>query len=117
MPQLPVTQHFNKLSEEEAEAIAIVIEECSEVIKCCTKILRHGVMSCYPNGETNKSALTRESGDVDASLEKLIRLGIIDIDQRYKQYRIKLDNYNPWLHHDSANEKKEPRRADWEGPF
>ena len=37
-----MSSHFNKLTPAQAERLAILIEECGEVIQAATKILRHG---------------------------------------------------------------------------
>jgi NTP pyrophosphatase (non-canonical NTP hydrolase) len=59
---------FNKLSDAESERLALLIEECGEVIQAATKVLRHGWASRYDNGEANREALEREIGDVQAIL-------------------------------------------------
>jgi len=67
-----VTNHFNRLTEAEAERLAILIEECGEVTQAACKILRHGYESTNPKAitpieedpETNRSALERELGDL-----------------------------------------------------
>jgi hypothetical protein len=59
--------HFNKLTPAEAELLAMLIEECSEVIKAGTKILRHGYDSYDPtdkNHRGNEYDLFMECGDV-----------------------------------------------------
>lgn len=43
-----MVDHFNRLTPKEAELIAYIIEECSEVTKAGTKILRHGKWSYDP---------------------------------------------------------------------
>ena len=60
-----MTEHFNKLTPAQAERLAMLAEECGEVIQAVGKILRHGFESRHPNGgETNKDALLRELGDL-----------------------------------------------------
>lgn len=48
--KLPVkyTSHFNRLRESELERLAILAEECGEVIQVINKIIRHGYDSCDP---------------------------------------------------------------------
>ncbi len=63
-------QHFNQLTPAEAERIAILMEECGEVIQACGKILRHGYESYNPfdtNKITNRVKLASELGDVAAA--------------------------------------------------
>lgn len=48
-----------------AERLTLLIEECSEVIKCATKILRFGPESNKDDsGRTNKDLLENEIGDL-----------------------------------------------------
>lgn len=56
-----VSQHFNQLTPAEAERLALLAEECGEVIQAIGKILRHGYESRHPDGgPTNREALERE---------------------------------------------------------
>jgi hypothetical protein len=60
-------KHFNNLTPAEAERIALLMEECAEVIQICGKILRHGYESFNPmdsNRTTNRRVLEREVGHV-----------------------------------------------------
>jgi hypothetical protein len=60
-----MAQHFNQLDEGQQERLAVLIEECSEVIQAGTKILRHGYDSHHPfTGENNRIALEREIADL-----------------------------------------------------
>lgn len=64
--------HFNELTPAQAERLAILMEECGEVVQIIGKILRHGFESCSPfgaNPETNRQALVRELFDVRAAAE------------------------------------------------
>lgn len=66
--------HFNKLTPAEDERLAILIEECAEVIQAATKIQRHGYESTDPDsGETNRAALERERGDLQGAITHLVR--------------------------------------------
>lgn len=71
-----MSSHFNKLTPAEAERIALLMEECGEVIQICGKILRHGYDSHNPfdeNKVTNRELLEKEAGDVQASLDLMIK--------------------------------------------
>lgn len=59
-------ENFNKLTPEETERLALLSEECGEVIQLVGKILRHGYESYHPNGEkdSNRIELTKELGDL-----------------------------------------------------
>jgi len=91
---------FNKLSPAEAERIALLMEECGEVVQACGKILRHGYFSCHPEGiVTNRSTLERELGDVWVAIYLMIENGDLnrsDIDQYSK---VKARNIHKYLHH------------------
>lgn len=68
---------FNKLTDAQAERLAMLAEEAGEVVQAVTKILRHGYMSSYDNGETNQAALERELGDMAAVLRLMMLRGDI----------------------------------------
>lgn len=72
-------EHFNKLSPAEAERLAILIEECSEVIQAAVKILRHGYESGMPDYIysclTNRETLERELGDFVWILRDMTKVG------------------------------------------
>lgn len=58
-------EHFNRLTPAEAERLALLAEECGEVIQAIGKVLRHGFESTHPDGgPTNRESLERECGDV-----------------------------------------------------
>lgn len=68
-------QPFNKLTPAEAERLAILAEECAEVIQIVGKILRHGYESYHPDDTTkgpNREQLAREIGDLDAIVDLMI---------------------------------------------
>lgn len=59
--------HFNGLSPEEAERLAMLAEECGEVIQIIGKILRHSYASHHPSDShkiPNKFLLDREMTDL-----------------------------------------------------
>lgn len=60
------------------ERLAILAEECGEVVQVIGKILRHGPYSRHPanlDGPTNIALLERELGDVQAALHLLTEAG------------------------------------------
>jgi hypothetical protein len=64
-----IEPHFNQLSPEQAETLALIVEECAEVIQAVTKIQRHGLSSEHPvSGEVNSDTLQKEVGDLMAAL-------------------------------------------------
>lgn len=101
------TNHFNGLTEAEAERLALLAEECAEVIQAVCKTLRHGYESTNPkkflvpgeNPETNRQMLEREMGDLMHALNRCINAadlarGEIDVRAASKPGRI-----SPYLHH------------------
>jgi len=72
-------EHYNRLDPEVAELLAILAEECGEVVQRVGKILRHGVSSVSPySGIDNKTSLEDEITDILAVADLLSRLGVID---------------------------------------
>lgn len=95
-----MSEHFNKLTPAEVERLALLSEECGEVIQAIGKILRHGYESCHPDSSvTNRENLEREIGDAYAAMTILIE----NEDVRSAQIRtfrsLKLDRVGSYLHH------------------
>lgn len=67
--------HFNQLTSAQAERLAMLAEECAEVIQVIGKIQRHGYNSYHPddNANTNRDLLQGEFGDVLAVMEMMLR--------------------------------------------
>ena len=70
-----MTDHFNGLTPAQAERLAMLIEECGEVIHIAGKILRHGYDSYHPADRTvtNRELLGRELTDLYAVASSLCR--------------------------------------------
>lgn len=74
-------QHFNRLTPAQAERLAMLAEECGEVIQIVGKILRHGYDSWHPDQSnkapeyrfTNRMALGRGLTDLYAVAASLCR--------------------------------------------
>ena len=66
-------EHFNKLSPAEAERLAMLAEECGEIIQVVGKILRHGYESYHPQNphETNRDLLANEVCDLLAVVQMM----------------------------------------------
>ena len=94
----PPTRHFNGLSEAEAERLAILAEECSEVTKAAMKILRHGHRH-YHGDETNREALERELGDVIHAVRRMEQAGDINPLAIATRAGSKPESIKPYLHH------------------
>lgn len=75
-----MSDHFNQLTPAEAERLAMLAEECGEVIQVVGKILRHGYASCHPANltVTNKELLVKELQDVNAVLQEMGKFELIN---------------------------------------
>lgn len=82
LPSDPVT-HFNGLPPAQAEALALLAEECGELQQVIGKILRHGLWAEHPDTHIpNQHSLMREVGDVMAAfriaeVQRLIEWGYV----------------------------------------
>ena len=58
--------HFNKLTPSQAERLAMLAEECGEVVQIVGKILRHGYDSHHPDdpATSNTRLLEKEIEDI-----------------------------------------------------
>lgn len=103
-----MTNHFSNLTEAEQERLAILIEECSEVIHVGCKILRHGYNSNNKGrmNETNRDALNREIGDLCHALDRMVAAN--DINDKAINVHIEAQSRHitQYLHHQGSNASK-----------
>ncbi len=99
-------KHFNQLTPAEAERLALLAEECAEVIQIVGKILRHGYESYHPADSlrtTNRELLGKELGHVGVAEGLLYDANDVVpqlvIDEREK----KRDRIQQYLHHANVN--------------
>jgi NTP pyrophosphatase (non-canonical NTP hydrolase) len=90
---------FNDLTPAEFERLALLSEECGEVVQAIGKIFRHGYESNHPDScETNRIDLETEIGHVFAALELMT-----DKDVSYQAITeskaLKLVSVLRYLHH------------------
>jgi NTP pyrophosphatase (non-canonical NTP hydrolase) len=98
--------NFNKLSDAETERLALLSEECGEVIQAVGKILRHGYGSCHPvSGLPNRESLERELGDIMTSLRLMNTAGDINIDKVMDHAEAKELRIGRHLHHNEVSEE------------
>lgn len=98
---------FNKLTPAEAERLALLAEECGEVIQAIGKILRHGYESTHPDGgPTNREALERECGDLRHAVLRLQKEGDLSVRAIHGWSNAKAQNIERYLHHQSFEEVK-----------
>lgn len=94
------TKHFNQLTPEQAELLAVLAEECGEVVQVIGKIQRHGIYSRHPNGgPTNNILLESEIGHVRAAARLLSRIGVVDLSRIATEETGKLTRIGKYLHH------------------
>ena len=102
---------FNGLTAAEAERLAILAEECAEVIQAVGKILRHGYQSFNPDlltqemeddGEippNNKANLEKELGDVVLAIDMLKDAGDVSRYEIETRVGVKAEKIQEYLHH------------------
>lgn len=103
-----MSDHFNGLTAEQAELLALLSEECGELVQIIGKTMRHGLDSYHPvTKETNRRALTREMGDVRAAMLLLCEAGTVSKLHIHQYADDKLSRVQRCLHHyvHSAGEK------------
>lgn len=99
--------HFNKLTEAQAERLALLSEECGEVVQAIAKILRHGMDSVNPllavpddeNPVTNQMSLEKELGHVICAMQKLRHAGDLSESEIDRHADEKAGKIKRWLHH------------------
>lgn len=79
-----MNEFSNELSAAKQEMLILMVEECSEAIKACTKILRHGLHSFQNSGD-----LLEECADVLACLRILEFNGFINLPQMESIIKVK----------------------------
>jgi hypothetical protein len=89
------------LDQAEIERLALVNEECAEVMHIISKILRFGFYSRHPSGgPTNKELLEGELGDLQARINLMIDAGDIDTANINSHCMVKMESKQYLLHQD-----------------
>lgn len=92
--------HFNQLTPAEHERLALLMEECAEVVQVIGKILRHGYGSCHPDGgPTNRELLAQELGDVWVARDYLLAAQDVREDHVRQFATAKAQRVSRYLHH------------------
>jgi NTP pyrophosphatase (non-canonical NTP hydrolase) len=96
----------NGLTPQQAELLAVLAEECGEVVQAVGKILRHGITDRNPStGVSNDDALAREIGDVRAIVILLQEHGGLWLNNALRDERLrslaadKIGRIGKYLHH------------------
>ncbi len=93
--------NFNELTPAETERLAILSEECGEVIQIIGKILRYGYESCNPEGfhPPNRNLLIQELGDVFSIINLMNLKGDITYSKIEKAAIERTRFIQKYLHH------------------
>ena len=97
-------QHFNNLTPAEAERLAILAEECGEILQVIGKILRHGydsVNPCVEHAPSNRQHLAIELGDLKCVTSIMVNFDDITEAAITDACKEKTKNIRRWLHHQS----------------
>lgn len=93
---------FNQLTDEQAELLDLLAEECAEVIQAVSKIKRHGwasVNPLHPECGDNRTQLERELGHAKAAISMLMVRGeLMGSAIESARFR-KLHDVQAYLHH------------------
>jgi len=87
------TKLMNKLTPAQTERLVLMMEECSEVIQACSKIIRFGT------DEQNIKSLETEIGDVSWIMEMMIQAGDIDEGSVIETYRGKAERMKDYIYY------------------
>ena len=96
------SQNINNLSAAEAERLALLAEECGEVIQVVGKILRHGYDSANPLVDvspTNREELEKELGDIELVVDMLKSCSDVDNNAIQLRRKTKPAKMMLWLHY------------------
>ena len=100
---------FNGLSHAQAERLALLAEECGEVIQVIGKILRHGYESAHPDGgPANRELLENELGVLRASYRLMIRETDFSEANMARAFTSKTARMGRYLHHQNGIEAARP---------
>lgn len=95
-------KQFNELTAAEHERLAILSEECGEVVHIIGKILRHGYEDYNPEiigGTTNRRNLEKELGDLANIISMMVDAGDINEELMGFFQDEKAANIGRYLHH------------------
>jgi len=95
---------FNGLTPAQAERLALLAEECGEVIQAIGKVLRHGYESTHPDGgPTNRENLERECGDLRYAVMLMAISGDLKEAAISRSSVEKFKSVQRFLHHNNAD--------------
>lgn len=97
-----MSEHFNGLTPAQAERLALLLEECGEVIQIVGKILRHGLYSWNPEAvgsQTNIELLERELGDLTLAIALMAEASEVSTARIWELADKKRSRVRKYLHH------------------
>ena len=111
-----MSEHFNGLTPAEAERLAILAEECGEVMQAIGKVLRHGYEDYSPydvTHTTNRVKLENECGDLAGILHIMAVRGDVRPAAVEAMREAKIAKLPRWTHHqpDSLALVSEPSQS------
>lgn len=95
----------NNLTPAELERLALLAEECSEVVQIVNKIIRHGYESFNPYDEdktTNRALLSKELGHLSLAGDLITDHRDVDVNVLDRSYEAKKASIKRWLHHNQV---------------
>jgi len=99
-----LNKHINNLSPGELERIALLTEECGEVLQEIGKVLRYGYEGSHPKyGEKNsRERLQQEIADVLVIITLMIKENDININELAKCMKFKRNKINRALRYNKV---------------
>lgn len=100
-----MSKFSNNLSDAQMERLALLAEECAEVVQAVAKVQRHGYESVNPlePGDTNRKMLEIEIGHVQHAVARLVGASDLNAFSVEMAQRIKADKITRWLHHQPSD--------------
>lgn len=96
-------QPYSGLTAAETERLALLAEECGEVVQMVGKVLRHGYSNWNPtegaDGRPNRAVLEKEIGDLLAVVDLLVAAEDLSPRRIAQARREKPACMRPWLRH------------------
>lgn len=93
------------MNNDKLERLAILSEECSEVIKIINKTLRHGEDSCHPDDLTknNKILLSEELGDLMYAIRLCVVNEDVNQDVLEDSYASRPERLKKYIHYNTLD--------------
>lgn len=104
---------FPDMTPAQRERLALLAEECGELVQDVCKALRHGWDSHHPDtGNGNKTKLTEEAAHVLVAIALMVECGDIDPEWLYTEVERKIGRVWLYLHHNSDEAQRLAGRVD-----